>query len=106
VSFDAFFVPTLAYSYSAWTSTGEQTSLSFDEPHFLPTCECPFFTSLSVANRGWVSVSDWQKLIPMDSTSKSHFSAWRPTKVRGSELSIQHHAYPTGIRVETFHGTL
>jgi len=68
----------LVYSYSAWTSKAEQTSLSFDEPHFLPTCEYPLFASLLVAKCGRVSVSEWQKLIPMDSTGKSHFATWRP----------------------------
>ena len=73
------------YSYSVWTRTEEQTSLSFDEPHFLPTCECPFFTSLIVANHGGVSVSEWQKLISMDSTGKSHLATWRPAEVRSSD---------------------
>jgi hypothetical protein len=81
---------TLMYSYSAWTSTTEQTSLSFDGPHFLPTCECPFFASLLVANRGRVSVSDWQKLFPMNLTAsgKSHFPTWRQAEVRGSERFV------------------
>jgi hypothetical protein len=38
LSFDAIFMLTLVYSYSVWTRTAEQTFLSFDEPHFLPTC--------------------------------------------------------------------
>ena len=102
---DAFFILTFVYSYSVWTRTAEQTSLSLDEPHFLPTCECagPFFTSLSVANRGCVSVSDWQNLISMDSTGKSHFTAWRSAEVRGSERSIKHHAY---LSAENFHSTI
>jgi hypothetical protein len=87
---------TPVYSYSVWTRTAEQTFLSFDEPHFLPTCERPFFTSLPVADRGRVSVSDWPKLISMDSTGKSRFAIWRPAEVRGSERCIKHHAYPIG----------
>jgi hypothetical protein len=84
------------HSYSVWTRPAEQTSPSFDEPHFFPTCECALFTSLPGANRGRVSVSNWQKLISMDSTGKSHFTIWRPAEVRGSERSIKHHAYPIG----------
>jgi hypothetical protein len=87
---------TLVYSYSVWTRTAEQTSLSFDEPHFLSTCECPFFTSFPVADRGLVSVSDWPKLISMDSTGKPLFATWRPVEARGSERCIKHHAYPIG----------
>ena len=100
---------TLACSYSVWTRTAEQTSPSFDEPHFLPTCEYPFFTSLAVANRGRVSFSDWQKLIFGGSNGKTDFATWRPAEVRGSEeRSIQHHdhAYPIGLSVENSHSTL
>lgn len=94
------------HSYSVWTRTAEQTFLSFDEPHFLPTCECPFFTSFPVADRGRVLVSDWQKLISMDSTGKSHFATWRPAEVRGSERFIEDHAYPIGLWAENFHSAL
>ena len=77
----------------------EQTSLSFDEPHFLPTCGCPFLASLPVVNHGRVSVSDWQKLIPMDSTGESRFATKCPVEleVRGSERSIQHYPYPINL---------
>lgn len=89
---------TLVHSYSALTSAAEQTSLSLDEPHFLLTCECAFFASLQVANRRRVSVSEWQKLIPMDSSCKSHFATWRPWEVRDSEeRSIQHRACPIDL---------
>ena len=85
MSFDAFFVLILVYSYSVWTRTEEQTSMSFDEPPFLPTCEPPFFTSLPVVNRGRVSISDWHKLISMDSAGKSHFATWLLAEVRSSD---------------------
>ena len=38
---------------------------------FLPSGEYPLFISLPVANRGHVSASEWQKLIPMVLTGKS-----------------------------------
>jgi len=66
---------TVVYSYSVWIRPPELTSLSFEGPHFLPTCECPFFTSFQVANRSVVFVSDWQKVISTDSFGKSHFAA-------------------------------
>jgi hypothetical protein len=74
LSFAAFVILTLVFSCSVWTRKAEQTSLSFDEPHFLPTCEYPFFISLQVANRGRVSVSDWHKLIPASSLSNQPMS--------------------------------
>jgi hypothetical protein len=88
---------TLVYSYSVSTRTAEQTSLPFDEPHFLLTCESPFFISLPFADRGRVSVSHWQKLVSMDSAGKSHFATWYPVELRSSERSIKHHAYPIGL---------
>jgi hypothetical protein len=79
---------TVVYSYSVWTRTEEQTSLSFDEPHFLPTCERPFFTSLAVPNRGRVSVSGWQKLISMDLTYRASCLSDRPMSGEFPQYSI------------------
>jgi hypothetical protein len=77
--FDAVFMLALLYSYSVWIRTPEQTSLSFEEPRFLLTCECSSFTSLPVADHVRVTVSDWQSVISMDSTGESHpnFAQWK-----------------------------
>jgi hypothetical protein len=68
-----FFMPSLLRSYSVWIRTSEPTSLSFEEPRSLPTCECSSFTPFLVANHARVNISDWQGVISTDLAGKFRF---------------------------------